>query len=75
MDGILAPLAFAMLIGGQFLAAIVVISKRETIYGIRPSAGPADQHPRATQCTNPDVARDERIDAAIGKAARRPTAA
>ena len=32
MDEILGPLAFALLIGGQFLAAIVLISKRKTIY-------------------------------------------
>ena len=32
MDEILATLAFALLIGGQFLAAIVLISRRRTIY-------------------------------------------
>ena len=32
MDDILGPLAFALLIGGQFLAAIVLISYRKTIY-------------------------------------------
>jgi hypothetical protein len=32
MDEILATLAFAVLIGAQFLAAVVLISKRKTIY-------------------------------------------
>ena len=59
MDDILAPLAFALLIGGQFLAAIVVISKRETIYGMSRPDRPTGPHPSATQCqhcTSPDVA-------------------
>jgi hypothetical protein len=59
MDDILAPLAFALLIGGQFLAAIVVISKRETIYGISRPDPPAGPHPSAIQCqhcTSPEVA-------------------
>jgi hypothetical protein len=33
MESILSTLAFALLIGGQFLAVIVVSSKRESIYG------------------------------------------
>jgi hypothetical protein len=40
MDEILGPLAFALVIGGQFLAAIVLISYRKAIY-----AGP-DEHAR-----------------------------
>jgi hypothetical protein len=32
MESMLSTLAFALLIGGQFLAAIVLISKRNTIY-------------------------------------------
>lgn len=32
MDDILGALAFALLIGGQFLAVIVVASKRDTIF-------------------------------------------
>jgi hypothetical protein len=59
MDEILAPLAFALLIGGQFLAAIVVISKRETIYGMHGPDRPTDERASAAQCqhcTSPDVA-------------------
>ena len=33
MTSYLETLAFALLIGGQFLAAIVLISKRDSIYG------------------------------------------
>ena len=52
MDGILEPLAFALLIGGQFLAAIVLISKRKTIYADpREQAHepvPMEDHPKAS---------------------------
>ena len=33
MESMLSTLAFALLIGAQFLAAIVLISKRKAIYG------------------------------------------
>ena len=33
MEWMLSTLAFAVLIGAQFLAAIVLISKRKAIYG------------------------------------------
>jgi len=68
MDEVLGPLAFALLIGGQFLAAIVLISSRKTIYadpneqergrGHRP-VRPTDECPRAMElqhCVIPDVA-------------------
>ena len=32
MDSMLSTIAFALLIGAQFLAAVVLISKRRTIY-------------------------------------------
>lgn len=32
MESMLSTLAFALLIGGQFLGAIVLISKRDAIY-------------------------------------------
>ena len=32
MDSTLSTIAFALLIGAQFLAAVVLISKRRTIY-------------------------------------------
>jgi hypothetical protein len=35
MASYLETLAFALLIGGQFLAAVVLISKRDSIYGDR----------------------------------------
>ena len=68
MDEILGPLAFALLIGGQFLAAIVLISSRKIIYADpneherRPgpqSVRPTDGCPRAMElqhCVIPDVA-------------------
>ena len=33
MESMLSTLAFALVIGAQFLAAIVLISKRKAIYG------------------------------------------
>jgi len=42
MEWMLSTLAFAVLIGAQFLAAIVLISKRKAIYG-EPSEGA--EHP------------------------------
>jgi hypothetical protein len=33
MESVLSTLAFALLIGAQFLAAIVLVSKRRSIYG------------------------------------------
>jgi hypothetical protein len=53
MDEILGPLAFALLIGGQFLAAIVLISKRKSIYAdpreqVHEPVGPTDEHPKAS---------------------------
>jgi hypothetical protein len=66
MDEILGPLAFAMLIGGQFLAAIVLISSRKTIYA-EPNEQerrhqpirPMDKCPRTMElqhCVVPEVA-------------------
>jgi hypothetical protein len=50
MEWMLSTLAFAVLIGAQFLAAIVLISKRKAIYG-EPSEGA--EHP-------PSIATAER---------------
>ena len=50
MEWMLSTLAFAVLIGAQFLAAIVLISKRKAIYG-EPSEGA--KHP-------PSIATAER---------------
>ncbi len=64
MDDILGALAFALLIGGQFLAVIVVTWKRDTIFANpnepadRP-VGPMDETPRAVQvqhCIVPEIA-------------------
>jgi hypothetical protein len=64
MDDILGALAFALLIGGQFLAVIVVTWKRDTIFANpnepadRP-AWPMDETPRSAQvqhCTEPEIA-------------------
>jgi hypothetical protein len=64
MDDILGALAFALLIGGQFLAVIVVTWKRDTIFANpnepadRP-AWPVDETPRAVQvqhCIVPEIA-------------------
>ena len=47
MESMLSTLAFALLIGGQFLAAIVLISKRKAIYGLE---GPNEaKHPHSEQ--------------------------
>jgi len=48
MKSTLSMLAFALLIGAQFLAAIVLISRRKAIYGeVEDSKGP--KHPSADQ--------------------------
>jgi hypothetical protein len=59
MDEILGPLVFALLIGGQFLGAIVLISYRKAIYAdphehapTAASARPASGHiPESTGST------------------------
>ena len=60
MDEILGPLAFALLIGGQFLGAIVLISYRKAIY-----ADP-DEHARTGASARP---ANERIPEGTGSAA------
>jgi hypothetical protein len=52
MDEILGALAFALLIGGQFLAAIVVTSWRKAIYAdpnerLHQPIRPTDEYPKA----------------------------
>jgi hypothetical protein len=66
MDEILGPLAFALLIGGQFLGAIVLISSRKTIYADpneherrHQPVRPMEACPRAMElqhCVIPEVA-------------------
>jgi hypothetical protein len=64
MDDILGALAFALLIGGQFLAVIVVTWKRDTIFAnpnepVDRLVGPMDETPRAAQaqhCIVPETA-------------------
>ncbi len=53
MDSWLSTLAFAALIGAQFLAAIVLISKRKTIY--------ADPHERVEAETPQPDQRDREV--------------
>jgi hypothetical protein len=53
MDEFLGPLAFALLIGGQFLAAIVLLSKRKAIYAdpreqVHEPVCPADEYPKVS---------------------------
>ena len=45
MESMLSTLAFALLIGAQFLAAIVLISKRKAIYGELEDAKGVDRPP------------------------------
>ena len=55
MDAWLSTLAFAALIGAQFLAAIVLISKRKTIY--------ADPHARdQAETPQPDRPAQEIVE-------------
>ena len=64
MDEILGALAFALLIGGQFLAVIVVASTRKTLYAdpnerTPRSAQPTDEYPTAAtlqHCASADLA-------------------
>jgi hypothetical protein len=64
MDDILGAIAFGLLIGGQFLAAIVVSSKRDTIYAnpnerVPQPAQPTGEYPEAAQAqhrTVPEIA-------------------
>lgn len=56
MDAWLSTLAFALLIGAQFLAAIVLISKRKTIY--------ADPRERVqAETPQPDRLEQEAVEA------------
>jgi hypothetical protein len=55
MDEILGPLAFALLIGGQFLAAIVLSSKRKTIHAdpraqVHKAVHATDGYPKSSTC-------------------------
>jgi hypothetical protein len=45
MESMLSTLAFALLIGGQFLAAIVVIARRKAIYGEQEGIPAGTEHP------------------------------
>lgn len=56
MESTLSTLAFALLIGGQFLAAIVLISKRRAIYGERDDdlKGAKDPPPEQVQAAAVD---------------------
>jgi len=47
MESMISTLAFALLIGGQFLAAIVLISKRKAIYGEAEGPKEANHSPSA----------------------------
>ncbi len=58
MDAWLSTLAFAALIGAQFLAAIVLISKRKTIYA-DPHAHVQAEAPQPDR-RDPDVVETER---------------
>ena len=61
MDSVLSAVAFALLIGAQFLAAVVLISKRRTLY-----AEPAeDVHREAPQSRQ----FDEKAETQAAKAA------
>ena len=44
MDSMLSTLAFSALIGAQFLAAIVLISRRRAIYGVADEAKTQQDH-------------------------------
>jgi hypothetical protein len=57
LESILSTLAFALLIGGQFLAAIFVSSKRESIYGRLENPNWA-KHPPAERIPSVAVARE-----------------
>jgi hypothetical protein len=59
MDDILGPLAFALLIGGQFLAAIVLIAKRKIIYADpreHEPVRPIDEDPKASTSQHSTIA-------------------
>jgi hypothetical protein len=64
MDEILGALAFALLIGGQFLAAIVLSAMRGSLYVDRNErvyrrVQSTDEYPKAAElqhCATPDIA-------------------
>jgi hypothetical protein len=60
MESILSTLAFALLIGGQFLAVIVLNSNREAIYS-EPEAAKRAQHPSSEQI--PGAVREQKLPA------------
>ena len=53
----LSTLAFALLIGAQFLAAIVLISKRKAIYG-EPEDATGAEHPSSERMQSAAAERD-----------------
>jgi hypothetical protein len=82
MDEILGALAFALLIGGQFLAVIVLGWTGNTLYAnpnerVHRPAAPAGEYPKAAalqHCASPDVALAQLALAqhANGRAPRMP---
>ena len=82
MDEILGALAFALLIGGQFLAVIVLASTGTTLYDdpnerLHRSVEPTGEYPKAVtlqHCATPDLAlaRLELTQHAGGRAVRIP---
>ena len=51
MTRLLEPLAFALLIGGQFLATIFHLSKRALLYPDASQSGPEQFPPQMTDAT------------------------
>ena len=58
MEAWLSTLAFAALIGAQFLAAVVLISRRKTIY-----ADPRESVQAEMETAQPDQPAQEVVDA------------
>ena len=63
MESMLSTLAFALLIGAQFLGAIVLISKRQVIYGEAEGLEGAE-HPSSGRSQTAAAERDLPVEAA-----------
>ena len=63
MESLLSTLAFSLLIGAQFLGAIVLISKRQMIYGEAEGLEDAG-HPSSGRSQSAAAERDLPVEAA-----------
>jgi hypothetical protein len=70
MQKLLETLAFTMLIGGQFLAAVVTISKRAFLFPSSKKQRRLEDQPRSSEHTSPEATDTSGKTAGQSRAAR-----